>query len=115
MVEAFLIRLIDLMKKNNISQYRLAKDINAPISTVNSWFRGKAKCPRDNYLNKIAEVLGVHPAWLKYGDRDYAPTLKDEVMRIAEQMQSYTPETIKKIAKIVDTLDDRKQIRRKAS
>ncbi len=109
----FLERLKEEMSKKNISQYQLAKLIGAKTNTVNNWFKGRAKCPRDNYLNKIAEIFHVHPAWLKYGDKEYALTLKDEIMQIAEKMQSYKPETIEKIAKIIDALDDTKKTQKK--
>ncbi len=116
MKEAFLDRLKFLMQKENIqTQYEFAKRLGLQNKIVNNWFRRKALCPRDHYLRIIAEYFNVSMAWLRYGDEKYAPTLKDEVFRIAEKMQSYTPETIKKIAKIVEALDDRKHIRRKAS
>ncbi len=84
-----MLRLTDLMKKNKISQYRLAKDLDAPISTVNSWLRNKAKSPRDFYLNQLAEYFKVHPAWLRYGDIKYAPRDEDEIHHLlleAEQL-----------------------------
>lgn len=98
-------RLKEEMSKKNMSQYQLAKLIGAKTNTVNNWFKGRAKCPRDNYLNKIAEIFGVHPAWLKYGDREYAPTLKDEVMRIAEELEEYAterPQELKRLKQVID-------------
>lgn len=112
---SFVNRLITLMKRENItSKYRLAKLTGINYKTLNSWFTGQVKSPEDKHIEVIAAFFHVHPAWLKYGERQYAPTLKDEVMRIAEQMQEYSPETIRKIKTIVDALDDRKQIKRKA-
>lgn len=106
-------RLNFLKKEKNISNYRLAKDLKLNESTIRSWIKGRA-IPRDNKLQMLADYFHVHPAWLKYGDKQYAPTLKDEIFRIAEKMQSYTPETIKKISKIVDALDDSRLVRQKA-
>lgn len=107
MKDTFLDRLKFLMQKENIqTQYEFAKRLGLQNKIVNNWFRGKALCPRDHYLRIIAEYFNVSMAWLRYGTKEYAPTLKDEVMRIAEKMQTYKPETIEKIAKIIDALDD---------
>ena len=95
-------RLKKIMDERGITQYKLAKAIGAKTSTVNNWFTGLAKCPRDNYLNKIASFFHVHPAWLRYGDKAYAPTFDDDVMAISEKLAAYgkrDPQGFKRIGK----------------
>lgn len=94
-------RLGELLHQQGITQYRLAKEIKAPISTVNSWFRGKAKMPRDNYLEKIAAFLHVHPAWLRYGDSQHAPTIEAQTRMLAEEIAAYGPEAVQKARKML--------------
>ena len=89
-------RLKKMMIERGITQYQLAKAIGAKTNTVNNWFTGLARCPRDNYLNKIASFFNVHPAWLRYGDSQYAPTLDSEAQMLAEDFARYGPEGIKK-------------------
>lgn len=80
-------RLKTLLEKNGVSQYRLAKEIGAPVTTVNGWLHDKAKTPRDNYLNKLAEFFHVHPAWLRYGDEQYAPQKDDEILYLLNEAE----------------------------
>ena len=88
-------RLKGLLDRDNISQYRLAKVIGAPITTVNGWCKGKAT-PRDRYMNKLASFFNVHPAWLRYGDAQYAPTLASEAQMLAGEIAGYGPEAVQK-------------------
>lgn len=100
----FIERLKKLMKDEAITKYRLAKDLQYPISTVRSWFEGST--PRKNKLEKLAKYFHVHPGWLLYGSKEYAPTLKDKAMRVAEKLQKYGPETIKKIDQMIDIIGE---------
>ncbi len=59
-------RIKSIMEERKITQYKLAKAIGAPLTTVSGWFV-KGNEPRDNYMVKVAEFLGVSPAYLRYG------------------------------------------------
>lgn len=81
-------RLIKIMRDTGTTQYQLAKALNARTSTVNGWFKGRA-VPRDKYLDKIAAYFNVSSAWLRYGDKAYAPTMHDDIIKIAETLEAY--------------------------
>ena len=106
MKDIFLDRLKILMQKENIqTQYEFAKRLGLQNKIVNNWFRGKALCPRDHYLRIIAEYFNVSMAWLRYGTKEYAPTLKDEVMRIAEELEEYATERPQELGKLKQIID----------
>jgi len=98
-------RLLKIIEDKGMNQYQLAKAIGAKANTVNNWFKDRAQCPRDKYLKRIAEHFNVSPAWLRYGDKEYAPSTNDEVQRIAEKLEEYGkehPENLKKLDQIID-------------
>ena len=87
MSDSFISRLKALMKKNEIpSQYKLAQLLGIHVNSINNWFTGVVQSPTDRHLQIIARYFQVSPAWLKYGDKKYAPTPKDERLRIFRKL-----------------------------
>ncbi len=92
MHEGFMERLTTLMQQQGFNQYRLAKAIGAPLTTVNGWFAGKTKSPRDKYLTRLAELFHVHPAWLRYGSAEHAPEAKTGLHYLFNEAADYVQE-----------------------
>lgn len=113
----FMERLNYLMQRDNIkTQYALAKQLGIRLNVVNNWFTGVVKCPRDNYLNKIASFFHVQPAWLRYGDKRYAPSYTDDVQRISERLEEYgkeNPEKLRRKIKLFEMLLEEDQFPQK--
>ena len=64
----FAARLQRATKKKGIkSQYRLAKLLKLPATTVNSWYTGKA-VPKETTIVRLSDLLGVSPSWLRFGE-----------------------------------------------
>lgn len=51
-------KLEQLLIENNISKYRLAKNIGVSQSTIDNWVKGKTK-PHFNYIKQIADYFSV--------------------------------------------------------
>lgn len=47
-----------LLKKHNMTAYRLSKETGVPASTINEWKKGKYT-PKVDKLMKIADYFGV--------------------------------------------------------
>lgn len=77
-------RLNRTLKKKGISGSRLAKELGIAETAVRSWRTGKTE-PRGDNLIKLADYLGVTPAWLKFGDKRYS----SEVMAMARMIERY--------------------------
>lgn len=65
-------RLSGLLKEKGISNYRLAKDLGINESAVRHWKKDASE-PRGDTLLRMAEYLGVTPAWLRFGEPGPAP------------------------------------------
>jgi len=92
-------RLHFLMKKHNVTQYKLAKSIGVPVTTVNSWMKGKVKIPRQKYIHKLSEFFNVSPVWLIYGDPAQKPTPADDLRKVLLEAEQMGPEAIKFLQK----------------
>ena len=73
--------IIELMEKQNITKYRLAKKSGVPYSTINDICSGKAqleKCSAET-IYRIAKVLGVSMESLiePCFEKDYPNVTKD--------------------------------------
>lgn len=55
---AFAQRLSELLKKGNMTAYRLSKTLGVHQTTVKNWLEGNST-PRTEYIEKIAEHFGV--------------------------------------------------------
>ncbi|MDO8282713.1 MAG: helix-turn-helix transcriptional regulator [Thermodesulfovibrionia bacterium] len=105
---SFPARLKNLIKNKGISQYKLAKDLGKPESTIRSWVNGRTQ-PRDENAAKLAEYFDVHPAWLRYGAKEYDTNVKDSVWKIAAKIEKHLqkhPEDADKIEKFVEIITD---------
>ena len=103
----FMERLKKLMQDKKVTGYRLAKDLNISNSTLRNWLSGRAGAPRDSTMERLANYFGISRAWLKYGDEQYAPTIRADAMRIAEQIEQYLiqyPSQKNKIEAIIDVM-----------
>lgn len=56
-------RLKEIMKQRGITQAQLSRKTAIPKSAI-SQYLSKRFSPRDDRLEKIAEILGTSPAWL---------------------------------------------------
>jgi phage repressor protein C with HTH and peptisase S24 domain len=67
-----------LMEARKAAGYETAKEFadknDIPQSTYALHEGGKRSLNRDNTLNKYAELLGVRPAWLQFGEEPMKPT-----------------------------------------
>lgn len=79
-------RLQKLIKETNLSNYRVAQDLHLPESTVRSWVKGRA-IPRQKHMIALSEYFKVHPAWLQYGDPEYAPAETDRIKYLIKEAE----------------------------
>lgn len=54
---SFSLNLCELMNRNGVSSYRLAKKIGVHVSTVSNWKNGIA--PKVDHLKLVADFFGV--------------------------------------------------------
>lgn len=95
--------LKQIIKERKIKIYRLAKDLNVPRSTIRSWLTGSI--PRKNHLILLINYFHAKPEYLVFGNKEYAPTLRDEIMRIVEDLEEYAainPEGLNNLKQIID-------------
>lgn len=59
-------RIAQARLRKGLTQERLARALDASAQTVSRWERD-AFAPDENYLPKLATLLGVTPAWIEYG------------------------------------------------
>lgn len=103
-METFAERLNALMEKRGITNYRVAKDIGVTEGTLRAWRQRRSE-PKSKNLDKLAAYLNVHPAQLKFGDKERAPVLRKEILEISTQIDDYLrhhPKAIGKIKKMVN-------------
>ena len=101
-------RLRKLMTDNNVSNYSLSRHLQVSEKAVRKWKNGEA-APRGKNLTNLAAYFNVHPAWLQFGEKAYAPTLKDSVMQIAEDIETIVnnhPEKLDKIRTLIGLFKD---------
>lgn len=60
-------RLVKLMRKNGMTNYRLSKFIGCSATTVTNWLDGKEVTPY--YLQKLSEVFDVSTDYLLTGEQ----------------------------------------------
>ena len=79
----------ELLKKNNVTAYRVAKETGETTATLTSWKQGKYT-PKMEKLQKIADYFGVTTEYFtgeEKKENPYAITSKDE-RDIAKDMES---------------------------
>lgn len=92
-------RLNELIVKNELSNYRLAKLLKVGEGTIRHWRKGVI--PRREKLQRLADFFHVHPAWLLYGEEEYKPTLHSQAQFLAEEIVQYGPEAILKCRQLL--------------
>ncbi len=63
----------ELLKKNNVTAYRVAKDTGVTTATLTSWKQGKYT-PKREKLQKIADYFGVDVDYFNNGEDAKAET-----------------------------------------
>jgi len=58
----------ELRERAGLSQMQLAVKVGVSLGAVRLWEAGKAE-PKGRNLLKLAEVLGVHPAEIEFGQQ----------------------------------------------
>lgn len=105
-METFKDRLNKLIREHNFSNYRLAKLLNISEATIRAWRQGTS-VPKSYNFDRLATLLKVHPAWLRYGEKDRPPVFNKDVLeialKIADHIRHY-PKDITKIKKMVDLM-----------
>lgn len=77
-----------LLQKNGITAYKVAKDTGVTQSTLSDWKRGRSK-PKADSLEKIANYFNVSLKYLMSGEeKDGGETyyLNDETAEIAQEI-----------------------------
>ncbi|MGI5046531.1 helix-turn-helix domain-containing protein, partial [Streptomyces sp. JAC25] len=75
-------RLDQELQRQAKTQVALAEAVGVSAATVSQW-RAGGKSPSRTNVIKIAEWLGVSPAWLEFGDGPAANRVIDERERAA--------------------------------
>jgi transcriptional regulator with XRE-family HTH domain len=97
-------RLDRLIKEKGITKYKLAIDLDMPPSAVRNWINYNIN-PREHTLEKVAKYFRVHPAWLRYGEEEYALELKDRSLKICNEIKRFTveyPESLPSLKKVIE-------------
>ena len=84
-------KLNKLIKEKGITKYKLAIDLDMPPSAVRNWINYNIN-PREHTLEKLSKYFGVHPAWLRYGEEEYSPELKDGSLGIYNEIKQFIEE-----------------------
>jgi hypothetical protein len=104
----FIERLNQLMQREGIkTQYKLAQILDIKLNVINNWFRGVVRCPSEKYIKIISEKFNAQPQWLRYGDKQQAPSYTDDIQKIAKKLEEYgkkNPEKLKHKIKIFEIL-----------
>ena len=84
----------DLLKKHNITAYKLSKELGISQSTFSDWKRGRC-VPKQDKMQKIADYFGVSLEYLSTGEeKKEEPALnardkKDIEKNLAKIMEEY--------------------------
>lgn len=84
-------RLNDLIVKRNVTNYRMARDLDISEGAVRSWRKGRTE-PKGKNLQRLAEYLGVSAAWLLYGDESRDTDAPGELAYIFRQTEYFVKE-----------------------
>ncbi len=59
-------RLLSVQEQRDVTRHEIAEAVGVDPSTVSLWENDK-KSPREETLQRLADYLGVTPAYLRYG------------------------------------------------
>ena len=97
-------RIAYARERTGLSTAQLARRLGVKSRTLANWERDETE-PRANRLVMLAQLLGVAPAWLFEGQKDYAPDVTSpELAHIREQLE-LAKRTIEHLSQIVGTLE----------
>lgn len=97
-------RLNKLIKEKGITKYKLSLELDMPPSAVRNWINQNIN-PRESHIEKLAKYFGVHPAWLRYGEEEYSPELKDRSLGICNEIKQFVkeyPESLPRLEEIIE-------------
>lgn len=88
-------RLLLLMEERNLNQRRLAKLAGVQVSAINRWCTGETKNPKEEDLQKVAEVLDANAHWIRTGIGPMVPSplagLTEKDFQSSEMPPAATP------------------------
>ena len=99
-------RFNELIEKSGYSNYKVAHIVGVKEAAVRKWRKGDT-IPRDRQMENIASIFNVSSAWLRYGDKAYAPSFKDDVVKISYKIEKYLqrhPEEADRIEEVIDAI-----------
>ena len=76
-------RIVELCKKNKISQSKLERDIGISGGSITKW---KYAEPRLSTLEKVADYFGVTVEYLKNGEQKQGYYFNEETAKLAQEM-----------------------------
>ena len=76
-------RIVELCKKNKISQSKLERDIGIYGGSITKW---KYAEPRLSTLEKVADYFGVTVKYLKNGEQKQGYYFNEETAKLAQEM-----------------------------
>ena len=98
-------RIFDLLDKKGIEQKAFAKEVGVSPSIVSNWRKGKSNSYND-YLVKIAQVLGTTTADLLGEKQQSSPSKTD---RLLEVFGDLTEDEKQDVARYVDLVKARRK------
>ena len=98
-------RIFDLLDKKGIEQKAFAKEVGVSPSIVSNWRKGKSNSYND-YLVKIAQVLGTTTADLLGEKQQSSPSKTD---RLLEVLGDLTEDEKQDVARYVDLVKARRK------
>lgn len=100
--------LKQLMVEKNISNYRLAKDINVSNSTIANWLNG-VTAPNNEKLRKLSDYFGVSVDYLlgktdKKEKPDVNIELSEQEKHLIEIIRTLSPKDVNRLEAIAQDL-----------
>lgn len=84
--ETFSKRLLETLEKRKMTQVELANTLGIAKASVNQYIKGKT-LPKAEYLEKIANILGVSQAWLYGFDEECETKVSKEASKKERRQQ----------------------------
>lgn len=95
-------RIFSLMEQKNIKNIELANKLEVRKSVISSWKSRKTNPPAE-YIDKIAELLGVSISYIITGKDEYSDLSADEI----KLLEKYNVLTERNKGKIETFIDER--------
>ncbi|WP_113674060.1 helix-turn-helix domain-containing protein [Vallitalea guaymasensis] len=88
MIEALVDRLKYLRKTNNISQKKLAEEINVSPGNIGDWERGRSK-PSIDAIYQLSRFYKISMDWLISGEDFYTTNNANDISHVNESEEEY--------------------------